>query len=65
MYGGCMKKYVVGLTVFLFLLWHPISRKFVLFILPLGSGVDDVIAIVLGVIFVIVWKAIGERLNNA
>ena len=50
---------VVGFgLVFLALLLHPLTRPTMLLILPLGSGPDDLIIIVLAVLFVWIWKDI-------
>jgi hypothetical protein len=42
-----MKKALVVLAVLLLLFWNPRTRAFLLFLLPLGSGVDDLVFLVL------------------
>lgn len=39
--------YTVGVLVLLFLFWNPLTRQVILWLLPLGSGVDDVVFLVL------------------
>lgn len=43
---------------------HPISRPAVLFLLPIGSGPDDLIIICLCVLFVFVWSNINKGDNK-
>lgn len=42
-----MKKALVILAVLLVLFWNPRTRAILLFLLPLGSGVDDLVFLVL------------------
>jgi len=42
-----MKKALVALVVLLILFWNPRTRAVLLFLLPLGSGVDDLVFLVL------------------
>lgn len=52
-------RFVVGMgIVFLILLLHPLTRPFMLVVLPLGSGIDDVIVVVLFILFIFIWKDI-------
>jgi hypothetical protein len=55
---GRLLKVAVGALVFVILLWHPVTRQIVVFILPLGSGYDDLlglIGLVVGAIFLFSW----------
>jgi hypothetical protein len=55
---GRLLKVAVGALVFVILLWHPATRQIVVFILPLGSGYDDLlglIGLVVGAIFLFSW----------
>jgi hypothetical protein len=45
-----------------FLFWHPLTRAVMLWLLPLGSGVDDVIVMVLLVLGVALVA--GRRLQT-
>ena len=38
-----------------FLFWNPYTRQVILFLLPLGSGVDDVIFWFLAILTGVVW----------
>lgn len=40
---------VIALTS-LFIMWNPLTRSIVIFLLPLGSGIDDLIFIGLAVV---------------
>jgi hypothetical protein len=35
----------VGALLFALLLWHPATRQVIVFILPLGSGYDDLLGL--------------------
>ena len=52
-------KVVIGLLVIALLMLQPLTRSIILFILPLGSGIDDLIVIaalsIAFIIFVIQW----------
>ena len=40
------------------LFWNPFTRSVILFILPLGSGIDDLIfiaALILAAVFSVIW----------
>lgn len=55
---GRLLKVAMGVLVFVLLLWHPTSRQIIIFILPLGSGYDDLlglIGLVIGGIFLFSW----------
>ena len=38
-----LKKWLIGIAIAVLLLWNPATRSVILFILPLGSGVDDLV----------------------
>jgi hypothetical protein len=38
-------KWIGGALILGFLFWHPITRQVMIFLLPLGSGFDDLIAL--------------------
>lgn len=44
---------LIGAAVLLFLFWNPATRQIILFILPLGSGVDDLVFLILAVVTII------------
>ena len=55
---GRLLKVAIGALVFVLLLWHPTSRQIIIFILPLGSGYDDLLGLVgliIGGIFLFSW----------
>jgi hypothetical protein len=55
---GRLLKVAIGALVFVLLLWHPTSRQIIIFILPLGSGYDDLlglIGLIIGGIFLFSW----------
>ena len=37
------KWWFIGIAVFAFCMWNPITRQIVLIILPFGSGLDDLV----------------------
>lgn len=37
-------KWIIAALITAFCFWHPITRQAIWFLLPLGSGVDDLIA---------------------
>jgi len=47
------KRIGIGLGVSALMMLHPVGRSIILFILPLGNGVDDFIAIALVILFII------------
>lgn len=49
-----LTKILLIVGVLTFLLWHPVTRRIVLIILPLGKGWDDLLFWVLLVIFALV-----------
>jgi hypothetical protein len=53
-------RFWVGIGVGLFLLWHPLSRRIIIFILPLGSGADDLLFIfaLMAVAMWVGWEAV-------
>ncbi|MDI7277366.1 MAG: hypothetical protein QME94_15420 [Anaerolineae bacterium] len=62
-------KAVLGLAVLAFLFRNPVARTIVLWILPLGSGIDDLIVIValiamLVLAFVRGWIALPRWLRR-
>ncbi len=61
-------KVVFGLLFMAFLWWHPASRQILWFILPLGSGMDDLIFLLLSgaaaaIAFVNGWVSIPKVLK--
>lgn len=46
-------KTALVLAVVAFLFWNPITRRIIILILPLGSGIDDLIVIVALVLILI------------
>ena len=51
-------KVAVGALICVLLLWHPVTRQAIIFILPLGSGYDDLLglaALIVGGIFLLGW----------
>jgi len=38
-----------------FIMWIPVTRQIVLFILPLGSGIDDLVFITALVVAIVIW----------
>lgn len=49
-----LTKILIGVGLLAILLWHPVTRRIIIFILPLGRGVDDIVMWCLIVIFIIV-----------
>jgi hypothetical protein len=52
----------VGALIFAILLWHPSSRQIIIFLLPLGSGYDDLlglIGLIIGGLFLFGWLWTG------
>lgn len=52
----------VGALLFVILLWHPTTRQIIVFLLPLGSGYDDLlglIGLIVGAIFLFSWLWTG------
>lgn len=52
----------LGVLVFVILLWHPLTRQVIIFILPFGSGYDDLlglIGLVVGGILLFSWLWTG------
>jgi len=56
------KTLVIALVI-LFLFWNPMTRAVILFILPLGSGVDDLVMIAAAIVALAVWgiKKLKEK----
>ena len=56
------KTLVIALVILL-LFWNPMTRAVILFILPLGSGVDDLVMIAAAVVAFAVWgiKRLKEK----
>ena len=55
-------KVALGGLVFALLLWHPLTRQAIIFILPLGSGYDDLLGLVglaVGGFFLFGWVWTG------
>ena len=55
---GRLLKVAIGALVFVILLWHPTTRQIIIFILPLGSGYDDLlglIGLIVGGFFLLSW----------
>lgn len=52
-------KWAIVLSVIAFLFIQPLTRQIILFILPLGSGIDDLIFVVVGIIALIAWFVFG------
>ena len=46
---------LILVVVVAFLFWNPITRQIILFVLPFGSGIDDLIFIVLLVLAIVVY----------
>lgn len=45
------RKYIlIGLVILLFALWNPVTREILLWLLPLGSGVDDLVFLLIAAI---------------
>ena len=49
-----LTKILIFVGVLAFLLWHPVTRRVIVFILPLGKGVDDLIFWALLIVFVLI-----------
>lgn len=43
---GRLLKVAIGALLFVILLWHPTTRQIIIFILPLGSGYDDLLGLI-------------------
>jgi hypothetical protein len=59
---GRLLKVAIGALVFVILLWHPTSRQIIVFLLPLGSGYDDLlglIGLIVGGVFLFSWLWTG------
>jgi hypothetical protein len=55
-------KVAIGALIFVILLWHPVSRQVIVFLLPLGSGYDDLLglaALIVGGILLFSWVWTG------
>ncbi len=48
------KWFLIALIV-AFIMWIPVTRQIVLFILPLGSGIDDLVFITALVVAIVIW----------
>jgi len=52
----------VAALLFVILLWYPTTRQIIVFLLPLGSGYDDLlglIGLIVGAIFLFSWLWTG------
>lgn len=47
---GNWKKVMIATSILILLFWIPVTRSAILFVLPLGSGLDDLIFFVLLII---------------
>ena len=49
---------IVILAVVFFLFWNPMTRSIILWVLPLGSGMDDLVFIASGIFLgvFLIWK---------
>jgi hypothetical protein len=47
-------RFAIIALIALFLFWHPLTRKIIFVILPLGRGLDDLIAVIL-LVGLILW----------
>lgn len=55
---GRLLKVALGALVFALLLWHPLSRQAIVFVLPLGSGYDDLLGLlglIIGGVLLLGW----------
>ena len=55
---GRLLKVAIGALAFVILLWHPTTRQIIIFILPLGSGYDDLLGLIgllVGGFFLFSW----------
>jgi hypothetical protein len=62
-------KLVLGLAIVAFLFWNPTTRAFVLWVLPLGSGIDDLIVIASLILIVVLafvrgWVSLPQWLKR-
>lgn len=57
-------KTMIVLCVLLFLMLNPLTRQVIILILPLGSGIDDLIFFVLLFVTVTVFLIRGARLDK-
>lgn len=57
-------KTMIVLCLLLLLMINPITRQLILFILPLGSGIDDLIFFILLFVTVTVFLIRGARLEK-
>jgi len=63
------RKFLVAAGIALlvaFLFWHPFTRMIVLWILPLGSGIDDLIiilALIFGGVFAL-WHILSRKVGK-
>ena len=53
------KNILIGFGIAVALLLHPLSRRIILFILPLGRGIDDLIFWIVAFVFIILLIARG------
>ena len=62
---GTYKKALLALLVFLLLLWIPPTRHIIFWVLPVGSGIDDLIfGIVCIVLFILAFVKGWVQLPN-
>jgi membrane protease YdiL (CAAX protease family) len=54
-----LTNFIIGLALFAFGMWHPLTRKIILVILPLGRGFDDLLFILALICLVIFGSAKG------
>lgn len=59
-YTNKEKGLFLGVVVFILSLLHPITRPLIMWLLPLGSGPDDLLVIAFIVLFILFWKGIGK-----
>jgi len=50
-----IKNWAIGLAILVLALWNPASRAVIFYILPVGSGIDDLVFIVVAIAAVIAW----------
>lgn len=49
-----LSKIIIVLSILLFLIWHPFTRKVIFIILPLGKGWDDLLFWIVLVILIFI-----------
>ena len=59
-----LKMWVIGLVIAALLFGNPMTRSIILWILPLGSGIDDLIFLALLILAVVAGLVYSRKKHN-